>query len=217
MLCLRGLGWAFDTRLRPCESVLSKHFYSNILLRVRLRLADLCVEKAYYPLRVVKQHPAHSYSLLTKAQIQKTSLNRHVICKSHAHRYAYAHISPGTHTHTHTYTATTRGKFLITGPAMEKIALLAHEKKAHLCIVESNRSCSERIPPDGSPASFHAGSSCRRRIISAGRGTGLTFPKEKTRTGSLDDSFLENQLALASGTLLILLSSSILSLPSSLP
>lgn len=121
------------------------------------------------------------------------------------------------HTHTNTYTATTRGKFLITGPAMEKIALLAHEKKAHLCIVESNRSCSERIPQTVHLLLFMPAVPADEGSYLPGEGRGLTFPKEKTRTGSLDDSFLENQLALASGTLLILLSSSILSLPSSLP
>lgn len=100
---------------------------------------------------------------------------------------------------------------------MEKIALLAHEKKAHLCIVESNRSCSERIPQTVHLLLFMPAVPADEGSYLPGEGRGLTFPKEKTRTGSLDDSFLENQLALASGTLLILLSSSILSLPSSLP
>lgn len=101
---------------------------------------------------------------------------------------------------------------------MEKIAVLAHEKKrTHLCVVESNRSCSDRIPQTVHLLLFMLAVPADGGSYLPGEERGLTFPKEKTETGSLDDSFLENQLALASGTLLILLSSSILSLPSSVP
>lgn len=63
------------------------------------------------------------------------------------------------HTQTHTYThcsGTSRAKFLITGPALEKIAPLAREKEGLISVLWNPIAPAVIKSPDSSPASIHA-------------------------------------------------------------
>lgn len=112
---------------------------------------------------------------------QKARQNRLVICKpmtsERTHRCACAHISPG-----HAcYRGTTRAKFLITGPALEKIALLVHDKKGSPLYCGIQSLLQWWNPQTAHLFLFMPVDFSRQGIISAGIEMGINFSKRKDR------------------------------------